>query len=151
VSRVNVCRVQTTDAVAPNCTVSGVLGQCDDPGLVTLDRCVMTNWSVEFDVVDVDSGLNSVSSEPRETTSSSLVLDGFNVTTTSSVSGRYTSTCCHSNVTIIAVDVVGNIGQCFVDVGPTQTVRRLVRFSQTFCPHRKLVRVNKYVNKWTNK
>jgi len=101
------------------CTVGRVIGQCKDPALVTSDRCADTTWSVEFDVIDAVSGLISVSSEPGEdVTSSSLEVSSFNASTTSSVSGRYEATCCHSNVTINAVDAVGNIGQCFVDVGP---------------------------------
>ncbi|KAG0711995.1 von Willebrand factor A domain-containing protein 7 [Chionoecetes opilio] len=99
------------DSEPPTCTSSSVP---DCTGFDTDDTCSGKSWVVQATLQDSDSGLLQVYTQPDD----GLTLDGFTTATTDPVKATFTSSCCLRAMTMVGVDVRGNLGYCQWDLGP---------------------------------
>ncbi|ROT70713.1 putative von Willebrand factor A domain-containing protein 7 [Penaeus vannamei] len=76
--------------------------------------CDTLQWSVRATLRDTGSGLYRVDAVPEGTT---FGVSDFLPGTTADVETYYTATCCTTQVDIIGVDGVGNVGKCHIDMG----------------------------------
>ncbi|XP_063588366.1 von Willebrand factor A domain-containing protein 7-like isoform X2 [Penaeus indicus] len=88
---------------SPNCTGFNFNGICNS-----------MQWTAHATLRDTRSGLYRVDAVPE---GDSVTVSGFTPGTTADVTVDYTATCCTTQVDIIGVDGVGNVGKCHIDLG----------------------------------
>ncbi|KAF0290139.1 hypothetical protein FJT64_011635 [Amphibalanus amphitrite] len=104
---------QEEDVSAPTCTVlPGADVDCGD--YLSEDDCDDRFWTVDFEVSDTGSGLQEVHVFPSEV---GQLTSGQFAAGSPRLRGRYRASCCHPKANITAVDRLGNIGTCAVDLG----------------------------------
>ncbi|XP_042877878.1 von Willebrand factor A domain-containing protein 7-like [Penaeus japonicus] len=94
-----ICELSNT----PNCTGFNFNGICNSKP-----------WTAHATLRDARSGLYRVDAQPE---GDSFTVSGFTPGTTAEVTVDYTATCCTTQVDIIGVDGVGNLGKCHIDLG----------------------------------
>lgn len=101
------CSEQVTDFTPPKCEIVGVSGVCPY-------ECIQSNWDLSVNITDGNgSGIESVSTQKGNGNFSyTTVVDGG----VPIVMGFYNASCCSPDVTVIAVDKVGNVGKCMYTV-----------------------------------
>ncbi|XP_042873279.1 von Willebrand factor A domain-containing protein 7-like [Penaeus japonicus] len=102
---------KTEDDVRPTCTLAN---EPDCTGFTYNGICSQKNWTVEATLQDVGSGLSNVYARPDGFVS---VVTGLDPGTKESVNITYSADCCTSQVDIIGVDSMGNVGKCEIDMG----------------------------------
>lgn len=98
------------DEEPPVC-VSSSAPSCE--GYNTPETCSEGSWSAEATLQDVESGLNSVFSDPEET----LSVDSFPEGATYPVNATFSASCCVRMAEVIGRDELGNIGKCEWNLG----------------------------------
>ena len=100
---------QKSDLTSPTCEVESFDDNvCRGSGSAP---CESVRWNVSVKVQDMESGLTIFKagvSYPHASFSNDVFQKGTN----DEVKGRYESSCCFPNITIVAVDGNGNVGRC---------------------------------------
>ncbi|XP_071525808.1 von Willebrand factor A domain-containing protein 7-like [Panulirus ornatus] len=100
-----------SDVAPPTCILNS---QPDCSGYDLNGICSEKNWTAQASLQDELSGLVSVYGRPA---GFSTELTGFTPGTTDQVGMLYSASCCNSQVDLIGVDSVGNMGKCRIDMG----------------------------------
>ncbi|XP_033104549.1 von Willebrand factor A domain-containing protein 7-like [Anneissia japonica] len=107
---------QDLDEEAPVCNVIERQGDCS---MVRPDMdCSRFNYSVTASFMDVGYGLYNIQAKyPTQIKVGRQIVEAFQVGLTNvSVKGVFHSTCCQPKVQLMAIDVVGNVGRCFIEM-----------------------------------
>ncbi|XP_071952436.1 von Willebrand factor A domain-containing protein 7-like [Antedon mediterranea] len=112
---------QDLDEDPPTCTVVETKGDCSTVG-PTMD-CKKFNYTVTASFMDIGYGLYDIQAKyPTQTDIGRQNVDHFQVgLTNQSVKGVFHSTCCHPKFQLIAIDVVGNVGRCVIEINNIST------------------------------
>ncbi|XP_063860185.1 von Willebrand factor A domain-containing protein 7-like [Scylla paramamosain] len=102
---------ETVDTEAPLCSLDT---EPDCSGFNIIGICNQKNWTITATLQDSVSGLSNAYAVPEGLWSE---VNGLTPSTKNEVTLSYGASCCTSQVEIIGVDTVGNVGKCRIDMG----------------------------------
>ncbi|XP_076061138.1 von Willebrand factor A domain-containing protein 7-like [Oratosquilla oratoria] len=100
------------DTIPPSCQLESTSTRCEGYNLNGI--CSDITWNARAFLVDKESGLTSVYSRPFGLKNN---VSTFTPGTTNPVTISYEATCCTTQVDLVGIDQMGNVGKCRIDMG----------------------------------